>query len=185
MANYEITDTEVHENGAKHSQIVHPHTVINITIPEEAAWCENPGTGETYYTFNTEVDGGAKILIQVYGAEPGDAGNFKLLVREKQLPKKKGGFKFIYCKLIATDEPANAEAEIKSGAYLRSLMTWRNHDRITLIECPQQKHFGAVVIAPFGIDLPEDEKTLVVQRSRSKTRWTTVRRSSTGRKKSA
>lgn len=173
MAEYQITETELRENGAKHSRVVHPVAYIEVTIPEDAKECINPGTGEVYYTFNSPIAGGA-ILVQAYGVEAGGTRTFELQVRQKQLPQSKGGFKFVYCKLLPTEAAANAEAEIVSGAYLRSLRGWAQLDECTLIECPQPKHDGAIIIVPHGIDLPVDEETLVAQAKVSQSKWTRV-----------
>ena len=166
---YTITETIARFNGATYSQIEHPEAFIEVTIPDDAKECIHPEVGDTYYTFNTDIGGGA-ILVQAYETKPGETATFQLFVREKRI---KAGYKFLYCKLVKTDKAANAEAEIVCGAYLADLKKWSNIDQCTLIECPQKKHDGAVVIMPANMELP-DVDTLIAKTSKQK--WTTVRR---------
>lgn len=170
---YSITETVVRDaHGTTYSQIDHPGSYIEVIVPEDANQCIHPETKEIFYTFNT---GGGAILVQAYGAKPGEPATFELFVREKQLPKQKGGYKFLYCKLVKTDQPANAEAEIVTGTYLADLRQWAHIDQCTLIECPQQKHDGAVVILPAGLELPSVD-ALIAQTARPKQKWATVHR---------
>jgi hypothetical protein len=148
---YTTSNPVVRDNGATHSHVCDVERV-EMTIPEDAE--QRPGADGDYWNWIFELANGGRINLQAYGpqAQPGATATFDVEVREKKLPKNKGGFAFVYVKCKPANLPANAQLVVTDGATLRQVDDIAN-PAVTTIWCPQQKHDGGIIFAPLDIDL--------------------------------
>lgn len=163
---YSVTNQVTRENGNVHGHIMHMGPV-EFSIPEDAE--RRPGKDGEYWNWTATLKGGARINLQAYGeCRPGDTATFHVELREKKLAHERGGYRFLYAKLTQTNEAATQQFVVADGGYLQKVEELRNR-HITVLWCPQQKHFGGMVFAPLAVPLPQQRgKSQKLQRRKAK-----------------
>ena len=149
---YKTKDAVVRDNGATHSHIV---TVgaVEVTIPEHAE--QRPGSDGDYWNWTANLKGGGRINIQAYTGQPGETLVLDAEVREKMLPKSRGGHKFLYMKLKpSTVAKPTMQMHVGDGTTLLRAEAMKNA-AVTTVWAPQQQHYGGVVFASINAPMPE------------------------------